>query len=321
MAINIVRFQQGDKSRWGVLKGNDIYPIDINCNTTAELLAYVEGKEQQLKECPVDPIALKLVSLISPVTESARVFCQGINYPEHMRESGMDPTQKTFNMFFIKTSASITGPTGEIIKPRHVKLLDYEIELALVLRKRTSGAVYVNQSNIHEYVAGICIGNDISARDVQLPQGQFYKGKSYRTFCPLGPTLCLLEKDEMHYLDTMNLKLTVNGSIRQQDSTSNTVFKPAETISEFSQIENFFPGDVILTGTPSGCAARAPSRIVVKMASLLPEAIKWRLFVKGQSKNPNYLNPGDIVESTIVSSDGMIDLGKQIHRVELENHK
>ena len=318
MAINIVRYIQGEKAHWGILVDKNIYPMDIDCGTTTELLSFIAGKEEQFKDCTGESIALESVTLLSPITETARVFCQGINYPEHMRESGIDPDKKNFNMFFIKTSASITGPTGNIIRPRHVKLLDYEIELALVLRKHTNGPVNVNRANLHEYVAGICIGNDVSARDVQLPQGQFYKGKSYRTFCPLGPVLCLLAKDEMHYLDGMNLKLSVNRAVRQQDSTSNMVFKPAETITEFSQIENLVPGDVILTGTPAGCAAQSPPRIVVKISSLLPEEKKWKLFIKGQSKNQKYLKPGDIVESSIISSDGEIDLGTQIHTVASE---
>ena len=85
-------------------------------------------------------------------------------------------------------------------------------------------------------MAGICIGNDVSARDIQIPQMQFHKGKSYRGFCPLGPVLCLLEQDELHYLDDLQLELRVNGQVRQSDSTRNLVFKPAETLSEFSQI-------------------------------------------------------------------------------------
>ena len=248
----------------------------------------------------------------------AKVLCQGANYRQHMIDSGMNPDDKSFNMFFTKSTASITGPVGKIIKPRHVQLLDYEIELTLVLGKKTSSPVQVTRENLHEYVAGICIGNDVSARDIQIPQMQFHKGKSYRTFCPLGPVLCLLDREEMHYLDELQLALTVNGERRQYDSTANLVYKPAETLTEFSQIHDFEPGDVLMTGTPSGCALGLPAPALVKVSSLLPEAKRWALFINSQKRRTQYLKVGDRVRSTITSNDGVINLGEQNHVVTIE---
>ena len=173
----------------------------------------------------------------------------------------------------------------------------------------------ITASNLHEYVAGICIGNDISARDVQLPQMQFHKGKSYRTFCPLGPVLCLLDEQEMHYLNQMQLTLSVNGKIRQNDNTSEQVFKAPETLSEYSQIADFNPGDVLMTGTPSGCALSVPPAPLVKISGLLPEAEKWSIFVKMQQRRSQYLKVGDRMEATIVSKDGHINLGTQRHTI------
>lgn len=232
-----------------------------------------------------------------------------------MIDSGINPDTQSFNMFFTKSLASLHGPTGLIVKPNHVELLDYEIELTLVLGKKTQGSVTVTTENLHEYIAGICIGNDVSARDIQIPQMQFYKGKSYRTFCPLGPVLCLLNKAEMHYLNKLQLSLKVNGEVRQQDSTENLVFKPAETLTEFSQITNFQVGDVLMTGTPSGCALGLPSTTLIKITGLLPEKLKWQLFNKSQSKRSQYLKIGDQIESHIFSSDGKINLGYQQHRI------
>ena len=177
----------------------------------------------------------------------------------------------------------------------------------------------VSLQAFHEFVAGICIGNDISARDVQIPQMQFHKGKSYRTFCPLGPVLCILAKDEMHYLDELRVQLTVNDEVRQRDTTDNLMFKPTETIQEYSQIHDFEPGDILMTGTPSGCALGLPSSTMIKISGLLPEAKKWQLFIKSQKKRPQYLQVGDVVESSIVSTDGKIDLGKQTHTIVSES--
>ncbi len=313
MALNIVRFSDADTHCWGVLEKQQVFPLDIAYATTQALLE--NGRETILATASkrTNPIALDSVQLLSPITAPAKVLCQGANYRQHMIDSGVNPDEKSFNMFFTKSTASITGPNGNIVKPSHVQLLDYEIELTLVLGKRTHGPVDITNKNLHEYVAGICIGNDVSARDIQIPQMQFHKGKSYRTFCPLGPVLCLLEKDELHYLQKLQLTLTVNDKKRQQDSTENLVYKPAESLSEFSQIHDFQPGDVVMTGTPAGCALGLPSPALVKLSSLIPETKKWELFIKGQKKRPQYLKVGDRVKSTIKSHDGIIDLGEQNH--------
>lgn len=316
MALNIVRFSQANTHRWGVLENQQVFPLDIDCTTTQALLENGRESIQAAASKGENPIALNSVELLSPITAPAKVLCQGANYRQHMIDSGMNPDDKNFNMFFTKSTAAITGPNGKIMKPNHVQLLDYEVELTLVLGKRTSGPVDVTNNNLHEFVAGICIGNDVSARDVQIPQMQFHKGKSYRTFCPLGPILCLLEKDEFHYLHKLQLNLTVNDEQRQHDSTVNLVHKPAETLSEFSEIHDFELGDVVMTGTPAGCALGLPSPALVKLSSLLPESKKWELFIKGQKKRSQYLNVGDRVKSTIKSQDGVINLGEQNHVID-----
>lgn len=316
MALSVVRFKSSDNSiQWGVLQGDTIFVLPVDATTTAELIQLGLGKLNEAFQHCTQYHKLNAVELLSPVTTPTQVLCQGANYRQHMLDSGIDPDSQTFNMFFTKSFASITGPQGSIIKPEHVQLLDYEIELTLVLGKSTVGEVTLTAENLHEYVAGICISNDISARDIQIPQMQFHKGKSYRTFCPLGPVLCLLDQHEMHYLNDFQLTLKVNGEIRQQDSTANLVFKPAETLSEYSQISNFNVGDVLLTGTPSGCALSIPSASLVKISSLLPEKIKWQLFHKAQARRRQYLKAGDIIESHIASTDGKIDLGFQKHTV------
>lgn len=315
MPLNIVRFQSGEKTAWGLLTGSQIAPLDLPCSTTHELLVEGLAPIKAAAQRATDAIDAGSVKLLSPITAPAKVLCQGANYRQHMIDSGMDPDAKKFNMFFTKSTASITHPNGNIIKPSHVELLDYEIELTLVMGKRTNGAVTITAENLHEYVAGICIGNDISARDVQIPQMQFHKGKSYRTFCPLGPVLCLLEANEMHYLDKLQLSLNVNGQVRQSDSTANLVFKPAESLTEFSQIHDFEPGDVVLTGTPTGCALGLPSPMLVKVTGLLPEAKRWQLFVASQKRRTQYLKVGDLIQSRIRSADGVIDLGVQTNLV------
>lgn len=319
--LNVVRFEQKGEHAWGIVESGKVYCLDLPCTSTQKLIA--EGRDSLRKlavkaRSSSDGLVIDSVALLSPITQDAKVLCQGANYRQHMIDSGMNPDAKNFNMFFTKSSASIMSPSGEILKPKHVDLLDYEIELTLVMGKSTQGTINVNEQNLADYVAGICIGNDVSARDVQIPQMQFHKGKSYRTFCPLGPYLVLLDADELHYLNDLNLVLSVNGEVRQQDSTSNLVFKPAETLSEFSQIVDFSAGDVLMTGTPSGCALGLPSPLLMKLVGLLPESKKWSLFNKTQKKRSDYLKQGDRLELTISSRDGVIDLGRQVHIVKEE---
>ncbi len=116
----------------------------------------------------------------------------------------------------------------------------------------------VAPDDLPDLIFGLVIANDVSARDVQLPQTQFFKGKSYRGFCPVGPYLAVPERDEFPLLNELLLTLAVNGEVRQNDSTENLVFKPAETLAELTTFSDLSPGDLILTGTPAGCALRVP---------------------------------------------------------------
>ncbi|EMG21456.1 FAH family protein, partial [Leptospira interrogans serovar Copenhageni str. LT2050] len=229
-------------------------------------------------------IPIQEVSVLSPITSPCQIICQGANYRQHQIESGLDPDDKTYNLFFTKSDASLSPPIGKVIRPSHVKLLDYEIELGFVFGKSFDSTLKLNSKSIREYIAAFFMANDISARDVQLPQMQWYKGKSYRTFCPTGPYLSVLDPGDFDLLDSLELTLLVNSQIRQKDSASNLVFKPLESVLELSQFCNISTGDVLLTGTPSGCALRAPGKLIQKIASILPEKVKWNLFYQRARK-------------------------------------
>lgn len=311
MAINLAHYEIGGRRHWGVVKADALAPLDNKYDTTALLIE--QGQSDWMATAGhAANVSLKDVRLLSPITAPARILCQGANYRQHMIESGMNPDEKTFNMFFEKSDCSLNSPHGTVHKPSHVRLLDYEIELALVFRRAITGPVTVTEKNLADYVFAITIANDISARDIQIPQTQFFKGKSYRGFCPMGPYLTVLEPSEIHYLDQLDLSLSVNGVERQRDNTRNLVFKPAETITELSTFSNVAPGDVLLTGTPSGCALRIPPPPLRKlMQFLLPEKKLWAAFHKAQARRPQYLKSGDLVTSHIRSQDGLVDLGEQ----------
>ncbi len=308
MAVNLVRYASDTGARWGIVRGRAVVPLSGDYPTTSAL---IERCASGWPSTQGEPIALNDIELLSPVTTPCRIFCQGANYRQHMIESGLDPDAKMFNMFFTKSDASVAPPVGTVQRPEPVVLLDYEIELALVFRRAIQSPVTVTREALKDYVFAAAIANDISARDVQLPQMQFFKGKSYRGFCPLGPWLTVLEPNEFALLDNLDLQLRVNDAVRQNDTTANLVFKPWETISELSTFANVAPGDVLLTGTPSGCALRVPPPAVRRLVQLLPEQTFWRLFVKSQSRRPEYLKRGDGMTATIRSADGRLDLGEQ----------
>jgi 2-keto-4-pentenoate hydratase/2-oxohepta-3-ene-1,7-dioic acid hydratase in catechol pathway len=251
------------------------------------------------------------IELLSPITKPCRILCQGSNYPQSRIETGMKPYDKNFNTIFHKSDASLAKPDTDIIKPEHVQLLDYEIELGIVIGAEINDPIEVTPSNIGDYVAGVVMAHDVTARDIQIPQVQFFKGKSYRTFCPTGPYLCLLNKDEMHYLSKFHLSLSVNDEERQSDHSRNLIYSPHETLTELSQISDLAPGDLLLTGSPGGGALSVPSGAIIKLMGLLPDHVKWKAFVRRQSKNPAYLKSGDRVKATIQSVDGKINLGTQ----------
>lgn len=311
MAVNLVRFMQAGQPRWGLVLVDGIAPLAADYATTADLLAQpAAALRAQASGAP--RLAPDQIELACPLTQPCQIVCQGANYRQHMLESGLDPDAKDYNLFFTKSDATLAPARGELRAPAHVSLLDYELELGLVLGRAISAPLTVTAADLPRYVAALVMANDVTARDVQLPQLQWFKGKSYRGFCPLGPYLCLLEPQDYALIERLELGLTVNGAVRQQDSSANLVFKPAETLSELSTFCNLAAGDVLLTGTPSGCALRAPSPLLQKIAALLPEQRKWRMFVAGQRKRAAYLKPGDVIRSTIRSADGSIDLGEQM---------
>lgn len=310
MATYLSRYVTGDAVRWGVVSDGGITALEGRYENTADLLENGRDDWTAAASRPFTHHAGE-VHMLSPITTPCRVLCQGANFRQHAIDSGMDPDNRAFNLFFDKTDASVTGPFTPVTRPSHVRLLDHEIELALVMGKSIDGPVTITDKSLREYVVAVTIANDLSARDVQLPQGQYLKGKSYRGFCPLGPVLAVLDEDDYARLDHLELRLHVNGDLRQADTTANFVYRPAESLTELSEFANLSVGDVVLTGTPHGTAAKSPPAIVRRIATAaLPEHVMWRLFIRRNLDGP-FLRPGDTVTASIRSSDGALDLGEQ----------
>ena len=148
----------------------------------------------------------------------------------------------------------------------------------------------VNAGNLAEHVAGLVLTNDVSARDIQLPQGQYYEGKSYPTFTPTGPALVLFDAADWRRFTELRLRLWVNGELRQNMTAEDMLYKPVEALQALTRFQQLEPGDLILTGTPVGTAVSAPPKPVAMLMALVPPATKWKMFFTSQAKNPKYLH-------------------------------
>lgn len=293
---------------WYVLTEGGAARIATTATTTGELLA--DRRAVAAAAAPATDLVEDL-ALVSPVTAPCRVVAQMTNFASHVTDSGMDP-QTVPLAFFRKTSGSIAGPADDVVKPAHVRLLDYEVEIGLVIGRAMPVGADITADSLPEYVAGLVVADDVSARDVQLSRTQFYEAKSYPGFTPVGPALVLLDAGEFARFPELRLTLSVNGEPRQNALVGgDMVYPPLEALRALTRFQRLDPGDLVLTGTPAGTALSAPPKAVEKIAGLLPTALKWRLFFKSQVKNPKYLADGDVIEARVATDDRKIDLGSQ----------
>lgn len=294
---------------WYVQTDTGAVKIDTTAVTTRQLL----GDRAAIAEASTGTVGVPVetLELVSPVTAPCRVVAQMTNYVSHVKDSGMDPATIPLT-FFRKASGSINGPTDDIVKPDHVRFMDYEVEIGLVFGKDFPVGTTVTESNLPDYIAGLVVTNDVSARDVQLPKTQFYEAKSYPTFTPVGPSLVLLDAAELQRFGDLRLQLTVNDEVRQNSVVAgDMIYRPLRALQELTRFQRMDVGDLLLTGTPAGTALSAPPKPIEIIGSLLPPALKWKSFFKSQAKNPKYLREGDVVEASVATDDKAIDLGTQ----------
>jgi len=192
------------------------------------------------------------VRLGPPIDRPAKIICVGANYADHAKEFGHAIPEAP--ILFSKATSSINGPCDPIVLPAEARVVDSEAELAVVIGKK---ACKVSQKDALDYVAGYTLLNDVTERVVQKTNGQWFRGKGFDTFCPIGPFL--VTPDEMPDIDRLQIWQRHNGQLLQNDNTANMMFKVPFLIEYISQGMTLLPGDVISTGTPSGIgSARAP---------------------------------------------------------------
>ncbi len=195
------------------------------------------GFDSTAERVPVDD-----VKLLAPVISRSKIIGVGKNFSDHAAEMGERPSK--FPLLFLKPNTSIIGPGDEIVLPRESERVDHEGELAVVIG---SVARNVRADDVADVIFGLTIANDVTARDIQRDEGQWTRAKGYDTFCPIGPVI----ETELASSD-LDLETRVNGTVRQSANTGDMVHGIPEIIAFASQVFTLLPGDLILTGTPSG---------------------------------------------------------------------
>lgn len=209
------------------------------------LLLDSEKRERVLESARPCPADTRLLAPLRPKT----IVAIGLNYEDHIKETGMDRPTKP--LVFTKLRTSVIGPDDVIrIDPQLTSAVDWEVELALIIGSPTRN---VRTEDALSVVFGYTVANDVSARDIQFSDGQWVRGKSLDTFCPLGPLV--VTSHEIGDPQNLSLSTRVNGVVVQDSTTASMIFGVAELISFCSHSFSLEPGDVILTGTPWGCGA------------------------------------------------------------------
>ena len=192
-------------------------------------------------------LPIEAVKLLPPV-EPTKIICVGRNYPAHAAEHGVEVPQ--IPLLFFKPPSSLLAPFDPILLPRQSTQVEHEAELAVVIGKRGR---WIEPENAASHIFGYTIANDVTARDLQRKDGQWTRGKGFDTFCPLGPWI----DSEFDAADAV-ISCRVNGDLRQMGSARDMVFPIPRLIAFITTIMTLLPGDVILTGTPSGVGALKP---------------------------------------------------------------
>lgn len=244
--MRLIRFGPPGEETPGILQHDGIVNLQDHFNDIPDIgpSFFLNGWLERIAGLQV-PGQPRQVRLGSPLIGSSKIICLGKNYREHALEGGMKIPSEP--LLFCKTPNTLNGPYDPVIMPRSSDQIDWEVELAVVIG-RPGKAIAETEALAH--IAGVTIMNDVSARRAQFSDKQWFRGKSFDTFAPLGPALVTL--DEIGDLHQLKLTAQVNDRIMQEDSTGNMIFDVPRLISYISQDITLMPGDIISTGTPSG---------------------------------------------------------------------
>jgi len=264
--MKIARLAQDGKETYGLIKDNRVATKDdITYQTGIPIPLNIkdflfEGWYDEVKDKISDASfkeELKKFRLLAPIPDPPKIICLTFNYPAHAKEQNLVSPNEP--VIFIKPRTTLCGTDSDILCPNFIKQLDYEVELAVIIGKTCKN---VDESRSMDYIFGYMVFNDVSARDIQMQDKQFTRGKSFDTFAPCGPWIT--SADEVADPQDLQLITKINGKNRQDSSTKNMFIKISSVISKLSNVMTLEKGDIIVTGTPDGVALNNPSTPFLK---------------------------------------------------------
>jgi 2-keto-4-pentenoate hydratase/2-oxohepta-3-ene-1,7-dioic acid hydratase in catechol pathway len=247
--MRFVTFEQDGHRHAGVVINDQV--VSLEGAGFPDLLSVLRGGEEALEiakafsaKAPVG-IPIASVKLCAPIPDPPKILCMGLNYRDHAAEAKLEIP--AYPVIFAKYSNTVIGCGDTIVLPKNSRKPDYEAEFGFVIGRR---ARHVPAAKWRDYVFGYMNCNDVSARDVQTAVSQWTMGKNFDTFAPMGPYL--VSADEIEDPHNLDISLTLNGETMQSSNTRELIFKIPETVEFLSSVMTLDPGDVVLTGTPSG---------------------------------------------------------------------
>lgn len=258
--MKFVTYRHGTKQpEPGLLVNDQVFSLftpatpDLESIIAIDAAAGATGSRKQWQSTS-SGLPLAEVELLAPLSHPPRIFCVGLNYNDHASESKMTPSKVP--TIFMKLASGIVGDGADVVLPANSQEVDYEAELAVVIGKGGAG---ITADDWQSHVFGYTALNDVSARDVQLATTQWTLGKSFPTFCPLGP--CIVSADEIADPHALGVRLSIDGEMLQDGNTRDFLFNIPAVLAYISSITPLLPGDIISTGTPPGVGlGRTPKR-------------------------------------------------------------
>jgi len=264
--MKIARLVRDGKETYGLIKDDRVATKDdITYQTGIPIPLNIkdflfEGWYDEVKDKISDTSfkdQLEKFRLLAPIPDPPKIICLTFNYPAHAKEQDLVSPKEP--VIFIKPRTTLCGTDSDIMCPNFIKQLDYEIELAVIIGKTCKN---VDESGSKDYIFGYMVFNDVSARDIQMRDKQFTRGKSFDTFAPCGPWIT--SADEVTNPQDLQLVTKINGQNRQDSSTKNMFIKIPSIISKLSTVMTLEKGDIIVTGTPDGVAMNNPNTPFLK---------------------------------------------------------
>jgi len=255
--MRLIRFGAPGRERPGLLRQGRIVDLTAVYPEIPDIGEdFFAGGWMQKAAAVTDPGREMAVRLGCPLQRTFKIICLGLNYREHKAESGMQQPQQP--LLFAKAPSALNGPYDPIVLPRSSGKVDWEVELAVIIGRTCKR---VAAKDAFDCIAGFAVMNDVSGREAQFADSQWFRGKSFDTFAPLGPAI--VTADEIGDVQQLHLSAAVNGETMQDGTTADMIFDVATLVEYISEDITLMPGDVIATGTPAGVGIfRDPPRLL-----------------------------------------------------------